>query len=75
MTCVVERWGENGPLNNKQPGELKAMHFHCDAEGCDVVADDAEIERSGGLRFMGWWAAGGKHLCPEHFEQGGKTGW
>jgi hypothetical protein len=64
MTCKVER--ENGALT--------AMKFHCDAKECDVVADDATIEKSGGLRFMGWWAAGGKHYCPDHYDQGGKLG-
>jgi hypothetical protein len=75
MTCKVERYGETGTLHGKLPGELKSMKFHCDADGCDVVAEDEEIERQGGLRFMGWWAAGGKHYCPKHFSQGGKTQW
>jgi hypothetical protein len=64
MTCKVER--ENGAL--------KAMTFHCDAEGCDVVANDEHIEKSGGLRYMGWWATGGKHYCPDHYGEGEKIG-
>lgn len=77
MTCKVERYGHNGVAVDEgaQAGQLKAMRFHCDAEGCDVVADDNEIEAKGGLRYMGWWAAGGKHFCPTHFDKGGKSQW
>jgi hypothetical protein len=75
MTCKVERYGDDAPLAGKHPGELKQMRFYCDAPGCEVVADDATIERSGGLRYMGWWAAGGRHFCPEHFSQGGERQW
>lgn len=75
MTCKVERWGEAGKEHGKDPGELKEMKFHCDADGCGVVADDHQIEENGGLRYMGWWASGGKHFCPDHFDQGGKTQW
>lgn len=77
MTCKVERYGHKGvPVEDgKQPGELKTMIFSCDSADCTTVADDKEITAKGGLRYMGWWAAGGKHFCPTHFEQGGKTGW
>lgn len=77
MTCKVERYGHNGVsvAPGKQPGELKAMQFHCDAEGCEVVADDGEIESKGGLRYMGWYAAGGRHFCPTHKDQGGDHQW
>jgi hypothetical protein len=77
MTCTVARYGYNDiPVpEGRQPGELKEMTFKCDAEGCDVTAGDVEIEKAGGLRFMGWWAAGGKHYCPTHFSNGGPRGW
>jgi hypothetical protein len=74
MTCKVERYNKGAP-KGRFPGELKSMTFHCDADGCNIVADDAEIENKGGLRYMGWWAAGGKHFCPKHFDQGGKRQW
>lgn len=77
MTCKVERYGHNGVSvdEGKQPGELKAMIFSCDADSCGVVADDTEITNKGGLRFMGWWASGGRHYCPTHFELGGDQQW
>lgn len=73
MTCKVERYGNNS--NGHAPGELKSMTFHCDAKGCKTVADDDHIEKSGGLRYMGWWAAGGRHFCPDHFKLGGEKQW
>jgi hypothetical protein len=77
MACKVYRYGHNGvPVDEgHQPGELKEMIFSCDADGCDVKADDDHIAGSGGLRYMGWWASGGKHFCPTHFDQGGETQW
>jgi hypothetical protein len=74
MACKVIRYGDEAP-EGKDPGHLKEMRFHCDADGCDVEAGDAEIEKAGGLRFMGWYAAGGKHFCPQHKEQGGDHQW
>lgn len=73
MTSTVVRWGVN--TEGEHPGKLKEIIFSCDAKGCDTVADDKEIVKSGGLRFMGWWAAGGTHYCPKHFDQGGEVQW
>lgn len=77
MACKVERYGENGVElpKDKVPGTAKTIVFSCDAAGCDVVADDMKIATAGSLRHMGWWAAGGKHFCPEHFAQGGEHQW
>lgn len=66
MTCRVERYGDDGPLEGKQPGEIKSMSFHCDAEGCEASPADAEIIERGGLSAMGWECVGGKHYCLDH---------
>jgi hypothetical protein len=65
MTCKIERYGPGAP-EDKLPGEMKSMTFHCDAEGCDASPSDQEILAAGGLFKMGWECVGGKHYCPEH---------
>lgn len=66
MTTKIERYGEDGPLQGRSPGEIKQMTFHCDAEGCTASPTDDEIIAAGGLTRMGWECTGGKHFCPEH---------
>ena len=69
MSCKVERYGAGAP-EGRLPGEVKSMTFHCDHEGCDVSPTDKEITDAGGLTKMGWFAAGGRHYCPEHHPGG-----
>jgi hypothetical protein len=40
----------------------------CDEIGCMTKApdDDTLIMKHHGLRGLGWYCSGGKHLCPVH---------
>jgi hypothetical protein len=72
MACKVYRYGHNGvPVDEgHQPGELKEMIFSCDADGCDVKADDDHIAGSGGLRYMGVVGIRGEAFLPDAFRSG-----
>lgn len=42
-------------------------HIECDAPGCVVVSPTADMILQMSLFERGWFVAGGKHRCPDHF--------
>lgn len=52
-------------LRNPDTGQITSIV--CDADMCGEIApSEFEALRGGGLRGLGWYCAGGKHLCPAH---------
>lgn len=53
---------------NKIPeGHREYSHIECDAPGCIVVSPTSAELLKESLFARGWFIAGGKHRCPEHF--------
>lgn len=54
----------------RDPQTDKVTSIVCDHPGCSTVAPrDTKTLLHGGLRGLGWYCAGGSHLCPQHAEQ------
>lgn len=52
-------------IQYEQDGQFRAIQ--CDATGCAAVNPpviDPSLNK--GLIGLGWYCAGGKHLCPDH---------
>lgn len=44
-------------------------HIACDVESCEAVSPDAKtLIENHGLVGLGWYATGGKHRCPIHYD-------
>lgn len=44
-------------------------HIECDVPECTIVSPDAAGLLQKSLFQRGWFVAGGKHRCPEHFHE------
>lgn len=44
------------------------QHIKCDV--CEEISPPAAVLLDkGGLQGLGWYCSGGKHRCPEHFDE------
>jgi hypothetical protein len=55
--------------NEDPKGHRKYSHIECDAPGCIVVSPTAAELLKQSLFERGWFIAGGKHRCPEHYHE------
>lgn len=57
---------------SRDPVTDEIVAIVCDEPGCKTAApdDNTLLMKHQGLRGMGWYCSGGRHLCPKHADEG-----